>query len=152
MQGQIDWHVSGGVRRIDHPCAEARRISSSIERTLPACYVCPRHGTKFRVDSCNNDNLQINQGKYFHPSTILVRCFSSRLCSQAKYYDTSKNGVTSIITIQLLIVFKAKTIYKRHSNNHHNNFFDNFSYIPQLYNNKDLSKTTGCTITKTYRV
>ena len=65
---------------------------------------------------------------------------------------TLKNGVTSIIAIQLLIVFKAKTIYKRHSNNHHNNFIHNFSYIPQLYNNKDLSKTTRCTITKSYRV
>ena len=37
MQGQIDWHVLGGVRRIDHPCVEARRIYSSIEQTLPAC-------------------------------------------------------------------------------------------------------------------
>ena len=36
---------------IDNPCAEARRIFSSIERTLPACYVCPRHGTKFCVDT-----------------------------------------------------------------------------------------------------
>ena len=69
-----------------------------------------------------------------------------------KNYDTSKNGVTSITYIQLLIVFKAKTLYKRHSNNHHNNFIDNFSYIPQLYNNKDLLKTIWCTITKTYRV
>jgi len=34
------------VRRIDHPCAEARRIYSTIEQTLPACCVCPRHGTK----------------------------------------------------------------------------------------------------------
>ena len=81
-----------------------------------------------------------------------MRCFSSRLCSQGKYYDTSKNRVTSITTIQLLIVFKAKTIHKRHSNNHHNNFIHNFSYIPQLYNNKDLSKTTRYTITKTCRV
>jgi len=85
----------------------------------------------------------------FNPVTISVRCFISCLCSQAKYYGTSKNGVTSITTIQLLIVFRAKTIYKQHSNNHHSNSIDNFSYIPQLYNNKDLSKTTGCTITKT---
>ena len=45
LQGQIDWHVSGGLRRIDHPCAEARHICS-IERTLLACCVCPQHGTK----------------------------------------------------------------------------------------------------------
>jgi hypothetical protein len=51
---------------------------------------------------------QINQGKYFHPSTISVRCFSPCLCSQGKYYDTSKNGVTSITTIQLLIVLRQK--------------------------------------------
>ena len=42
LQGQIDWHVSEGLRRIDHPCAEARRICS-IERTIPVCCVCPRH-------------------------------------------------------------------------------------------------------------
>ena len=47
---QINWHVSGGLLRIDHPCAEARRICS-IEWTLPACCVCPRHGTKFCVDT-----------------------------------------------------------------------------------------------------
>ena len=40
------------MRRIDHPCAEARRISSSIEQTLLACYVCPEHGMKFHVDTC----------------------------------------------------------------------------------------------------
>ena len=34
------------MRWIDHPCAEARRIYSSIEQTLSACYVCPWHGTK----------------------------------------------------------------------------------------------------------
>ena len=51
MQGQIDWHVSGGVRRIDHPYAEARRISSSIERTLLACSCALGTGRKFRVDS-----------------------------------------------------------------------------------------------------
>ena len=45
LQDQIDWHASGGTRRIDHPRAEARRICS-IERTLPTCCVCPRHGTK----------------------------------------------------------------------------------------------------------
>ena len=31
--------------RIDHPCAKASRICS-IEWTLLACCVCPRHGTK----------------------------------------------------------------------------------------------------------
>ena len=36
------------LRRINHPYAEARRICST-ERTLPACCVCPRHGTKFYV-------------------------------------------------------------------------------------------------------
>jgi hypothetical protein len=65
-----------------------------------------------------------------------MRCFISCLCSQGKYYDILKNGVSSI-AIQLLIIFKAKTIYKQHSNNRHSNFIDNFSYIPQLYNNKD---------------
>ena len=38
------------LRRIDHPYTEARRICS-IERTLPACCVCPRHRTKFCVDT-----------------------------------------------------------------------------------------------------
>ena len=36
----------GGVCRIDHPYTEARRIYSSIEQTILACCVCPRHGTK----------------------------------------------------------------------------------------------------------
>ena len=49
-QGQIDWHVLGGLRRIDHPCAEARWICS-IERTLPACCVCPRHGDENSVST-----------------------------------------------------------------------------------------------------
>jgi hypothetical protein len=31
-------------------------------------------------------------------------------------------------------------------------FYGRREYIPQLYNNKDLSKTTGCIITKTCRV
>ena len=35
--GSIDWHISGGVRRINNPYVEARRISSSIERTLQTC-------------------------------------------------------------------------------------------------------------------
>ena len=34
------------MHRIDHPYAEARRIYSSIEQTLPACCVCPWHETK----------------------------------------------------------------------------------------------------------
>ena len=50
MQGQIDWHILEGVRRIDHPCVEARRISSSIEQTLPACS-CARHDSHFRADT-----------------------------------------------------------------------------------------------------
>jgi len=46
LQGQIDWHVSGELRSIDHPCAEARRICS-IERTfrLAACVL----GTETRI-------------------------------------------------------------------------------------------------------
>ena len=36
---------------IDYPCTEARQISSSIKRTLPACYVCPQHGMKLCVDT-----------------------------------------------------------------------------------------------------
>ena len=45
MQGQIDWHILGGLRRIDHPYIEARQICS-IEQTLLACYMCPQHGDK----------------------------------------------------------------------------------------------------------
>jgi flagellar biosynthesis regulator FlaF len=75
----------------------------------------------------------------------------SHVCVAKANTMTLKNRVTSI-AIQLLIVFKAKTIYKRHSNNHHSNFIHNSSYIPQLYNNKVLSKTIECTITKAYRV
>ena len=39
------------MRRIDHPRAEARQIYGSIEQTLSACYMCPRHGMKFCVDT-----------------------------------------------------------------------------------------------------
>ena len=41
MQGQIDWHVSGGIRRIDHPYVEAKWIYGSIEQTLPTCSCAP---------------------------------------------------------------------------------------------------------------
>ena len=98
----------------------------------------------FDRESCKKKEHLTN----LNPSTISVRCFISCLCSPGKCYDTSKNGLTSITAIQLLIVFKAKTTYKRHSNSHHSNFIDKFIYIPQLYNNKDLSKTIGYTITK----
>ena len=39
------------MRRIDHPCAEARRISSSIEQTLLACSYALGTGRKFYVDT-----------------------------------------------------------------------------------------------------
>ena len=39
MQGQINWHVSGGIRIIGYPYVEAKRISSSIKQILLACRV-----------------------------------------------------------------------------------------------------------------
>ena len=40
----------GGLRSIDHPCAEAMWIYF-IERTLLACCVCPRHGDENSVST-----------------------------------------------------------------------------------------------------
>ena len=38
---------------IDHPCAKARRISSSIEQTLSACSCALGIGQNFYVDTCS---------------------------------------------------------------------------------------------------
>ena len=39
--------MSGGVRRIDNPCIESRRIYSFIEQTLPACSCALGTGQNF---------------------------------------------------------------------------------------------------------
>jgi hypothetical protein len=61
---------------------------------------------------CKHSNQLANKSRQILPPQHHLSEVLSRLCSQGKYYDTSKNRVTSITAIQLLIVFKAKTIYK----------------------------------------
>jgi len=114
LQGQIDWHVSGGVRRIDHPYAEARRTYNSIKQTLPACYVCSRHGTKI---SCPTGTLaeviltssvgeggqadwpRVNptQGYSIHSTTRNREIYKGQ-----EVYEQYKNVVPNICTAQAM--------------------------------------------------
>ena len=72
LQGQIDWHVSGGVHRIDHPCVEGRRIYSSIEQTLPACS-CVRYDWHVFVPTDGVGNKTTLSLSLVRPSTSFIK-------------------------------------------------------------------------------